>query len=91
LIDEDFFLFGSGLPGLGENKKASSREEAWLRRNNRSHLPEVIFCRNWHRKSSFCPKRLPGCHRAGPSTPLDEHRVLFSIGKEIVMIILYHG
>jgi hypothetical protein len=33
------------------------------------------------------PKRLPGFHRAGPFTPLDEHRVLFSVGKKSNMII----
>ncbi len=44
------------------------------------------FCRNWHRKlaGAFCASqaRLPEFHRAGPSTPLDEHKVLIYLVNE---------
>ena len=44
----------------------SSRELRW-----RSLSSSRNFCRNWHQAGDFAA-RLPGFHRAGPSTPLDK-------------------
>jgi hypothetical protein len=79
-----------GLRGLGcINKKPLPEKRLALALNSLSSsrrliLPELAP------KIGRCPKRLPGFHRAGPSTPLDEPEY-FELLNIITIILNWPG
>jgi len=73
----------------GLSKKAPSKRRGFVYVAVNLISQKNYFCRNWHRKLADldCQQiRLPGFHRAGPSTPLDENRVNFSVIKQLELM-----